>query len=117
MNMTQACLPTVAPPIASNLFMTFALYGHLKRQTQQPWILGARVSRGIALFEYLLQVPANRIRFAGGLTLAQLKITQEVVRLAVFAPFAVLDMNQPVKTGFLWVAWCMAGAVYFIFRG
>jgi uncharacterized protein len=100
----------------SNLFMTFAWYGHLKHFQTNPWWTAAIASWGIALFEYLLQVPANRIGFAA-LSLAQLKILQEVITLAVFVPFAVLYMGQPVKLDFLWAALCMTGAVYFIFRG
>ena len=100
----------------SNLFMTFAWYGHLKHLQSSPWWTAALVSWGIALFEYLLQVPANRIGFAGGISLAQLKILQEVITLAVFVPFAVVYMNQPLKLDFLWAGLCMVGAVYFIFR-
>jgi len=96
--------------------MTFAWYGHLKYLDQRPWIVAALVSWGIALFEYLLQVPGNRIGFGAGMTLAQLKITQEVITLLVFAPFAFLVMDQPVKLDFLWAALCMAAAVYFVFR-
>ena len=101
----------------SNIFMTFAWYGHLKSLGTKPWIVAALVSWGIALFEYLLQVPANRIGYAGGYTLAQLKIAQEVITLAVFVPFAVRYMNQPLKWDYLWAGLCMVGAVYFIFRG
>ena len=101
----------------SNIFMTFAWYGHLKSLGTKPWIVAALVSWGIALFEYLLQVPANRIGYAGGYTLAQLKIAQEVITLAVFVPFAVLYMYQPLKWDYLWAGLCMVGAVYFIFRG
>ena len=99
----------------SNLFMTFAWYGHLKHLSERPWWIAALVSWGIALFEYLLQVPANRIGFSA-LSLAQLKIMQEVITLAVFVPFAVLYMGQPVKLDFLWAGLCLMGAVYFIFR-
>ena len=108
---------TVGLLVLSNLFMTFAWYGHLKGLAGRPWLLAALVSWGIALFEYLLQVPGNRIGFAGGLTLAQLKIMQEVITLAVFLPFAMLFMNQPFKLDFLWAGLCLVGAVYFIFRG
>lgn len=101
--------------IASNLFMTFAWYGHLKNLTQSPWYIAALISWGIALFEYLLQVPANRIGYTE-LSLGQLKILQEVITLAVFVPFAVLYMNQPLKMDYLYAALCMMGAVYFIFR-
>jgi len=107
---------TVALLIASNLFMTVAWYGHLKHQADKPWWIAALVSWGIALFEYLLQVPANRIGYAGGYSLAQLKITQEVITLAVFVPFAVFTMGQPLKLDYLWAGLCLVGAVYFIFR-
>ena len=106
----------VALLTASNVFMTFAWYGHLKYFEQRVWIVAALVSWGIALFEYLLMVPANRIGYAGGLSLAQLKITQEVITLAVFVPFALLVLEQPLKLDFLWAALCLVGAVYFIFR-
>jgi uncharacterized protein (DUF486 family) len=101
---------------ASNLFMTFAWYGHLKHLHSTPWYVAALVSWGIALFEYLLQVPANRIGFEGGLTLAQLKIIQEVITLAVFVPFAMLYMGQGFKLDYVWAGLCLLGAVYFIFR-
>jgi uncharacterized protein (DUF486 family) len=107
---------TIGLLIASNVFMTFAWYGHLKNMAAKPWLIAALVSWGIALFEYLLQVPANRIGYAGGYTLAQLKIAQEVITLAVFVPFAVLYMQQPLKWDYLWAALCLVGAVYFIFR-
>jgi uncharacterized protein len=109
-------LQTFGLLVLSNVFMTFAWYGHLKDLSSRPWWIAALVSWGIALFEYLLQVPANRIGYAGGLSLAQLKIGQEVVTLAVFVPFAVLYMNQPLKLDYLWAALCLVGAVYFIFR-
>ena len=102
--------------ILSNLFMTFAWYGHLKELGDKPWWIAALISWGIALFEYLLQVPANRIGFTA-LTLPQLKIMQEVITLAVFVPFSILFMNQPLKLDFLWAALCIMGAVYFVFRG
>ena len=111
-----ASLQAVLLLAASNVFMTFAWYGHLKSLPHKPWLFAALLSWGIALFEYLLQVPANRIGFAGGLTLAQLKITQEVITLAVFVPFAMLYMGQPFKLDFLWAGLCLVGAVYFIFR-
>ena len=107
---------TIGLLVLSNLFMTFAWYGHLKSLGGKPWLVAALVSWAIALFEYLLQVPANRIGFAGGLSLAQLKITQEVITLAVFVPFAVIYMNQPLKLDYLWAGLCLLGAVYFIFR-
>jgi uncharacterized protein (DUF486 family) len=101
--------------IASNLFMTFAWYGHLKNLHSRPWYLAALISWGIALFEYLLQVPANRIG-AQTLTLGQLKIMQEAITLMVFIPFSVYYMQQPLKLDYLWAALCMLGAVYFMFR-
>ena len=100
---------------ASNVFMTFAWYGHLKNMQTKAWYVAALVSGGIARFEYLLQVPANRIG-ATTLSLAQLKIMQEVITLLVFVPFVVLYMKQPLKLDYLWAALCMLGAVYFIFR-
>lgn len=99
----------------SNVFMTFAWYAHLKELNQKPWIVAAIVSWGIALFEYLLQVPANRIGY-GVLTLAQLKIVQEVISLTVFVPFAMYYMKEPLKLDYLWAALCILGAVYFMFR-
>jgi uncharacterized protein len=101
--------------IASNLFMTFAWYGHLKHLNEKPWIIAALVSWGIALFEYLLQVPANRIGFTT-MNLAQLKILQEVITLGVFVPFAIFYMGQEVRMNFLYAAVCLMGAVYFIFK-
>jgi len=111
-----AALKTVLLLTASNVFMTFAWYAHLRNLRDKPWIVAALVSWGIALFEYLLQVPANRAGY-GTLSLGQLKIIQEVITLAVFVPFAVLYMHQPVKLNFLWAGLCMVGAVYFVFRG
>jgi len=108
-------LQTIALLVASNVFMTIAWYGHLKNLASRPWYVAALVSWGIALFEYLLQVPANRIGY-GHFTLAQLKIVQEVITLGVFVVFAVAYMNQPLKLDFLWAALCLMGAVYFIFR-
>jgi uncharacterized protein len=100
---------------ASNVFMTFAWYAHLRDLSAKPWYIAALVSWGIALFEYLLQVPANRIGYTE-LSLAQLKIMQEAITLAVFVPFAIFYMNQPLKLDYLWAALCIMGAVYFIFR-
>ena len=100
----------------SNVFMTFAWYAHLKHLADRPWWIAALVSWGIALFEYLLQVPANRIG-ATALDLGQLKIVQEAITLAVFVPFAVLYMKQPLRLDFLWAGLCLLGAVYFMFRG
>ena len=108
-------LQTVLLLTASNVFMTFAWYGHLKNLSSAPWIVAALVSWGIALFEYLLQVPANRIGHTQ-LSLGQLKIMQEVITLTVFVPFAVFYMNQPFKLDYVWAALCMLGAVYFIFH-
>jgi uncharacterized protein (DUF486 family) len=110
-----AALQTVLLLSASNVFMTFAWYAHLKNLNDKPWFIAALVSWGIALFEYLLQVPANRIGFTV-MTLPQLKILQEVITLAVFVPFAVFYMHQPIKLDYLWAALCILGAVYFIFR-
>lgn len=110
-------LQTVGLLIASNVFMTFAWYGHLKNMATAPWYLAALASWGIALFEYLLQVPGNRIGFQqAGFTVAQLKIVQEVITLSVFVPFSVLFMNESFKLDYLWAGLCMVGAVYFIFR-
>ncbi|NMM80404.1 hypothetical protein B2J86_05590 [Acidovorax sp. SRB_14] len=106
---------TVALLGASNVFMTFAWYGHLKNLAAAPWYIAALVSWGIALFEYLLQVPANRIGFTL-FNVGQLKILQEVITLVVFVPFAVLYLGQPFKWDYLWAGLCMLGAVYFIFR-
>jgi hypothetical protein len=106
---------TIGLLIASNVFMTIAWYGHLKNLASKPWWIAALVSWAIALFEYLLQVPANRIGY-GTFSLAQLKIIQEVITLSVFVPFAVLYMNEPLKLDYLWAALCLMGAVYFIFR-
>jgi len=99
----------------SNVFMTFAWYAHLKEMAHRPWLFAALVSWGIALFEYLLQVPANRIGFTV-LSVAQLKILQEVITLSVFVPFAVFYLKEPLKLDYLWAALCILGAVYFIFR-
>jgi uncharacterized protein (DUF486 family) len=111
----SAALPTILLLIASNLFMTFAWYAHLRNLADRPWWVAAILSWGIALFEYLLQVPANRIGFRT-LSLAQLKIIQEVITLTVFVPFAVGYMRQPVSLNFLWAGLCLMGAVYFMFR-
>jgi uncharacterized protein len=106
---------TVLLLIASNVFMTFAWYAHLKNLADRPWYLAALVSWGIAFFEYLLQVPGNRIGYTR-LTLAQLKILQEIITLSVFVPFAVLYMGKPLKLDYVWAALCILGAVYFVFR-
>lgn len=110
-------LQTVLLLAASNLFMTFAWYGHLKNLATAPWYVAAVVSWGIALAEYLLQVPANRIGYQqAGFSLGQLKIMQEVITLAIFVPFAVLYMKEPLKLDYLWAGLCLVGAVYFMFR-
>lgn len=101
--------------MASNVFMTFAWYAHLKNLNHEKWYIAAVFSWGIALFEYLFQVPANRIGYTQ-LSIAQLKITQEVITLSVFAPFAVFYMRQPLKLNYLWAGLCLLGAVYFMFR-
>lgn len=101
--------------VASNVFMTFAWYAHLRDLNAKPWYIAALVSWGIALFEYLIQVPANRIGYTR-LDLAQLKIMQEVITLSVFVPFCLLYMRQSLRWDFLWAALCLLGAVYFIFR-
>ena len=108
-------LRTVILLICSNVFMTFAWYAHLKHLAARPWFIAALISWGVAFFEYLLQVPANRIGYTA-LTLPQLKIIQEVITLSVFVPFVVLYMRQPIKLDYLWASLCMLGAVYFIFR-
>lgn len=108
-------LQTVALLVASNVFMMFAWYGHLKNLSSSPWYVAALVSWGIALFEYLLQVPANRIGFSVW-SVGQLKIVQEVVTLSVFVPFAMLYLGQTLKWDYLWAGLCLLGAVYFIFR-
>ena len=108
-------LTTIGLLILSNIFMTFAWYAHLRNLGDRPWWIAAFVSWGIALFEYLLQVPANRIGYTA-LSLGQLKILQEAITLSVFVPFAVLYMREPLKLDYLWAALCIMGAVYFIFR-
>lgn len=108
-------LKTVLLLALSNVFMTFAWYSHLKHLQARPWIIAALASWGIALFEYLLQVPANRIGYTA-MTLPQLKILQEAITLGVFVPFAVFYMGQPVKLDYLWAGLCILGAVFFIFR-
>ncbi len=99
----------------SNVFMTFAWYAHLKELSQRPWLVAALVSWGIAFFEYMFQVPANRIGFTV-LSVGQLKILQEVITLSVFVPFAVLYLKEPLKLDYLWAGLCILGAVFFIFR-
>ena len=108
-------LQTVLLLLASNVFMTFAWYGHLRSLSAAPWYMAAIVSWGIAFFEYLLQVPANRIGHTE-FSVGQLKIVQEVITLTVFVPFAMLYLKEPFKLDYVWAALCMVGAVYFIFR-
>ncbi len=108
-------LQTALLLVASNVFMTFAWYGHLKSMSHRHWLYAAVVSWGIALFEYLLQVPANRIG-ATALNVGQLKVMQEVISLSVFVPFAVFYLGQPFKTDYIWAALCLVGAAYFMFR-
>ncbi len=108
-------LQTILLLTASNVFMTFAWYGHLKNMAAAPWYIAAMLSWGIALFEYLLQVPANRIGYAQ-FNVGQLKIIQEVITLSVFVPFALVYLKEPFKLDYVWAALCMVGAVYFIFR-
>jgi uncharacterized protein len=113
-------MPTILKTIIlltiSNVFMTFAWYAHLKNLNNKPWIIAALVSWGIALAEYLFQVPANRMGFTV-MSLGQLKMLQEVITLSVFVPFAIFYMQQPLKLDFLWAGLCLLGAVYFMFRG
>ena len=108
-------MQTAALLCLSNVFMTFAWYGHLKTLNSKPWLIAALLSWGIALFEYLLMVPANRIGYTA-LSVGQLKIMQEVITLAIFVPFSVLYKQQPLKLDYLWAGLCLLGAVYFIFR-
>lgn len=108
-------LISIALLICSNVFMTFAWYAHLKELNQKPWIIAALVSWGIALFEYLLQVPANRIGHTV-MTIGQLKIMQEVISISVFVPFALYYLKEPLKLDYLWAGLCLLGAVFFIFR-
>jgi uncharacterized protein (DUF486 family) len=112
----RVILTTAGLLVASNLFMTFAWYAHLRNLSGKPWYIAALVSWGIALFEYLIQVPANRIGYSS-LNLGQLKILQEVITLAVFVPFALLYMRQPLRLNFLWAGLCLVAAAYFIFKG
>lgn len=101
--------------VCSNIFMTFAWYAHLRNLSDRKWYIAALASWSIALFEYLFQVPANRIGYTA-LSLSQLKILQEIITLSIFIPFAVLYMHQPVKLDYLWAGLCLLGAVYFVFR-
>jgi uncharacterized protein len=109
-------LQTILLLTASNVFMTVAWYAHLKELNNKPWIVAALVSWGVALFEYLLQVPANRIGFTE-YNVGQLKILQEVITLSVFVPFAIFYLRQPIRLDYLWAGLCLCGAVYFVFRG
>jgi uncharacterized protein (DUF486 family) len=109
-------LTTIALLVASNVFMTFAWYGHLKHLSHRPLLVAVLASWGIAFFEYLIQVPANRIGFRY-LSLPQLKMLQEVITLAIFVPFSVFYMHQSVRLDFLWAGLCLCGAVFFMFRG
>lgn len=111
----QATFITVGLLFLSNIFMTFAWYAHLKELNQKPWIIAALVSWGIALFEYLLQVPANRIGYSV-MSIGQLKILQEVITLSVFVPFAFYYIKEPLKWDYLWAGLCLLGAVFFMFR-
>ena len=115
MHINPVIVKTALLLVCSNLFMTIAWYGHLKNMSSKPWWIAALASWGIALFEYLIQVPANRIGFQA-LSLAQLKIMQEVITLSVFVPFSILYMKEGFKLDFIWAALCMIGAVYFMFR-
>jgi uncharacterized protein (DUF486 family) len=108
-------LQTIGLLVLSNVFMTFAWYAHLKNLSDRPWWIAALISWGIALFEYLLQVPANRIGYTQ-FSVGQLKIMQEIITLSVFVPFALFYMKEPLKLDYLWAALCMVGAVYFMFR-
>ncbi len=108
-------LTTIVLLMCSNVFMTFAWYGHLKAMPHQPWLIAALISWGVALFEYLLQVPANRIGHSV-MSVGQLKILQEVITLTVFVPFSLLYLREPLKLDYLWAGLCLLGAVYFVFR-
>ncbi len=116
--MTHALPPaltTVVLLVCSNVFMTFAWYAHLKELNDKPWVIAALVSWGVALFEYLFQVPANRIGYQV-MSIGQLKILQEVITLSVFVPFALFYLKEPLKLDYLWAALCLLGAVFFMFR-
>jgi uncharacterized protein len=113
--MTSPVTRTILLLTASNVFMTFAWYSHLRNLADRKWFIAALASWGIALFEYLLQVPANRVGYTV-LSLGQLKMLQEIITLSVFVPFAVLYMKEPVRLDYLWAGLCIIGAVYFVFR-
>ena len=117
MHLNPVIVKTVVLLILSNCFMTYAWYGHLKNLNSKPLIIAVLISWGIAFFEYLIQVPANRIGHDGHLTLAQLKILQEIISLSVFVPFSILFMGEQLRWNFLFAGICMVGAVFFIFRG
>lgn len=117
MHLNPVIVKTVVLLILSNCFMTYAWYGHLKNLNSKPLIIAVLVSWGIAFFEYLIQVPANRIGHDGHLTLAQLKILQEIISLSVFVPFSILFMGEGLRWNFLFAGICMIGAVYFVFKG
>ena len=108
-------LVSISLLVVSNVFMTFAWYAHLKEMRAKPWLIAALVSWGIALFEYLFQVPANRIGYAA-LSVGQLKLLQEIITLTVFVPFAIFYLREPLKTDYLWAGLCLLGAAYFVFR-
>ena len=108
-------LATIALLMCSNVFMTFAWYAHLKEMSNKPWIIAALVSWGVALFEYLFQVPGNRIGYTV-MSVGQLKILQEVITLSIFVPFSLLYLKEPLKLDYLWAGLCILGAVYFMFR-
>lgn len=111
----QPTIISIGLLICSNIFMTFAWYAHLKELNQKPWIIAALISWGIALFEYMLQVPANRIGHTV-MTIGQLKILQEVISISVFVPFAIYYLKEPIKLDYVWAGLCILGAVFFIFR-
>lgn len=111
----QPTLISIALLICSNVFMTFAWYAHLKELSHKPWVIAALISWGIALFEYLLQVPANRIGYSV-MSIGQLKILQEVISISVFVPFALYYLKEPLRLDYLWAGLCLLGAVFFIFR-
>jgi len=115
--MNPALLKTIILLVISNCFMTYAWYGHLKKLSSKPLIIAVLVSWGIAFFEYLVQVPANRIGHEGNLSLSQLKILQEVISLSVFVPFCIFYMGEQIRWNFLWAGLCMLGAIYFVFKG
>ena len=112
----KSTLMTIGLLTCSNVFMTFAWYAHLKEMSNQPWLIAALASWCIALFEYMFQVPANRIGYTA-LSVGQLKIVQEIITLSVFVPFSVFYLREPLKLDYLWAGLCLLGAVYFMFRG